>query len=92
MNKEQAKEDLKQIRSANKPGKKFMEEQRWHRELIKKLAETLEDKALTVPELASLTGIPQNDVFWHINVMRKYGQVEIREEVEGYLSYGILNK
>jgi predicted transcriptional regulator len=42
----------------------------------KKLRQAMEAGPLTVPGLASATGIPSHEVLWHIAAMKKYGLVE----------------
>jgi len=42
----------------------------------KKLRKALEAGPMTVPTIASATGIPSHEVLWHIAAMKKYGMVE----------------
>lgn len=43
----------------------------------------------TVPKLAAATGLPTDDVFWHVAAMRKYGDLA-ETGVEGdYCTYAL---
>lgn len=41
----------------------------------KTLAQAMREAPLTVPELADATGLPSDQVLWHVTAMKKYDQV-----------------
>ncbi|MGC9179657.1 MAG: winged helix-turn-helix domain-containing protein [Vulcanisaeta sp.] len=46
------------------------------------------DGELTVKEISSKTGLPENVVFWHLMTMFKYGLIEPTEKTDdGYYKY-----
>jgi hypothetical protein len=69
--------------------KKYASEFRRRR---KQLGEALQGAPATVPQLAQKTGLPADQVLWHIAGMRKYG--EVREVcLDGdYMKYELVKK
>ncbi len=53
----------------------------------RQLCQTLRDGAKTVPELAAATGLPADQVLWHITAMKKYDRVEETEMCGEYYLY-----
>lgn len=53
----------------------------------KRLTEALQAAPYTVPELARQTGLPPDQVLWHIAGMRKYGIVHEVGPKEDYVKY-----
>jgi hypothetical protein len=47
----------------------------------------MQDKPLTVPELAAATGLPAHEALWHITAMKKYNLVTEVELDDGYYRY-----
>ncbi len=92
MDKVKAKEFLRSLLKSRGAPKELLARQKAHRATLKVIAEALGKEPMTVPQLVEATGLDSKDLFWHVNAMRKYGQVEIREEVEGYLSYTLIEK
>lgn len=43
--------------------------------LRRQICQHMREEPKAVPEVASLTGIPADEVLWHIMAMKKYGQV-----------------
>ena len=41
----------------------------------REICKPMRDEPKTVPEIAAATGIPANEVLWHITAMKKYGLV-----------------
>jgi predicted Rossmann fold nucleotide-binding protein DprA/Smf involved in DNA uptake len=79
MNKEEAKkrtEMLKQLREQHDEGVKatqaLLKEMNSVRKLLRQAMKT---EPRTVPEMAAETGLPANEVLWHVIAMKKYGQV-----------------
>jgi predicted Rossmann fold nucleotide-binding protein DprA/Smf involved in DNA uptake len=62
------------------------------RQRRKRITEALREAPATVPELAAKTGMPADQVLWHIAGMRKYG--EAREAVAhgDYVKYELVKK
>jgi len=55
----------------------------------RELAAALKVGAKTVPELAQAVGLPGREVMWHLNAMRKYGEVAVTGQAGDYLTYGL---
>lgn len=79
MTKEEAKkrtEMLKQLREQHDEGVKatqaLLKEMNNTRKLLRQAMKT---EPRTVPEMATETGLPANEVLWHVIAMKKYGQV-----------------
>jgi predicted Rossmann fold nucleotide-binding protein DprA/Smf involved in DNA uptake len=79
MTKEEAKkrtEMLKQLRQQHDEGVKatqaLLKETNNSRKLLRQAMKTA---PRTVPEMATETGLPANEVLWHVIAMKKYGQV-----------------
>jgi predicted Rossmann fold nucleotide-binding protein DprA/Smf involved in DNA uptake len=79
MNKEEAKkrtEMLKQLREQHEEGVKatqaLLKETNNSRKLLR---QAMKAAPRTVPEMAAETGLPANEVLWHVIAMKKYGQV-----------------
>jgi predicted transcriptional regulator len=63
-----------------------MKEQNAIRKIIR---EAMGDEPKTVLQVAEATGMAANEVLWHINAMRKYGQV-LESDMDGeYYTYQI---
>ncbi len=41
----------------------------------RQICQPMRDGPKTVPELAQLTGLPANEILWHITAMKKYDQI-----------------
>lgn len=55
-------------------------------EVRRKICQATRDVPKQVPEIAEITGIPANEVLWHVIAMKKYGDVaEIGSCGEYYL-------
>jgi predicted Rossmann fold nucleotide-binding protein DprA/Smf involved in DNA uptake len=79
MTKEEAKkrtEMLKQLREQHDEGVKatqaLLKEMNNTRKLLR---QAIKAAPRTVPEIAAETGLPANEVLWHVIAMKKYGQV-----------------
>ncbi len=59
-----------------------------------RLLELLRDGALTVPELATAAGLPQDEVMVWTMGLRKYGYVAEQPDVsaDGYYRYAAVNR
>ncbi|MEW6568157.1 MAG: winged helix-turn-helix domain-containing protein [Chloroflexota bacterium] len=79
---------LKRLREERKEtvdrAKALLKEQQEKRKGIR---EALQGEPRTVPEVAASTGLPSDDVLWHMMAMKKYGLIEEVELDEGYYRY-----
>lgn len=79
MNKEEAKrrtEMLKQLREQHAEGVKATQALLKETNNVRKLLrQAMKTEPRTVPEMAAETGLPANEVLWHVIAMKKYGQV-----------------
>jgi predicted Rossmann fold nucleotide-binding protein DprA/Smf involved in DNA uptake len=79
MNKEEAKkrtEMLKQLREQHDEGVKATQALLKETNSVRKLLrQAMKTAPRTVPEIAAETGLPANEVLWHVIAMKKYGQV-----------------
>jgi predicted Rossmann fold nucleotide-binding protein DprA/Smf involved in DNA uptake len=53
----------------------------------KQLCQAIVDAAKTVPEIAELTGIPADQVLWHVTAMKKYDLVVEAGMCDEYYQY-----
>jgi hypothetical protein len=60
------------------------------RQQRKQLTDALKVAAATVPELAQKTGLPADQVLWHIAGMRKYGLAREVGQVDDYVKYELV--
>ena len=74
-----------------KPSKENIELMRKAREVQNAITKVLKEGPKTVPEIAEATGIPKDEIFWHLMTMHKYGLVEPEEkDEEGYFRYRLV--
>jgi predicted transcriptional regulator len=55
--------------------------------LRQRISQALGDEPHTVPELAEATGLPADQVLWHVTAMRKYGLVVEAGKSDEYYLY-----
>ena len=60
------------------------------RQQRKQLAGALQASPATVPELAQKTGLPADQVLWHISGMRKYGLAQEAGTDGDYVKYELV--
>ena len=53
----------------------------------KQITEALRKSACTVPELARQTGLPADQVLWHVTAMKKYGTAQEAGPDGDYVKY-----
>lgn len=58
----------------------------------KQITEALRKGAGTVPELAVQTGLPAEQVLWHVTAMRKYGTVQEAGPEGDYVKYEFIEQ
>ena len=58
-------------------------------QIRKTMTTALKQGPMTVPELASATGIPSQSVMWHLMAMRRYGAVADADRAGDYLKYAL---
>ena len=67
---------LKQLREEHKDTvDRTRELLKTHKDLRRRICQTTQDAPKPVPEIAQMTGIPADQVLWHITAMKKYGDV-----------------
>lgn len=85
---ESRKEALKKLKAGRKEqiaaATGRMKEQRRAVQAIKK---RLEGAELTVPELATATGLPVSEVLWYVATLKKYGEILEGPKAGGYFRY-----
>ena len=57
--------------------------------LQRQVKKALEDGPKTTLEVSEVTGLPVQDVFWHLMALRKYGEVVEGEERDSYFEYAL---
>jgi predicted transcriptional regulator len=72
--------------------KKALEQSRFNTKVKKQIKAVLKEGGKTVPEIANITKIPSQAVFWHITSMKKYGQIIEGEEKDSYMEYSLKPK
>ena len=55
----------------------------------KELRQAMQTEPRTVPELAAATGLPANEVLWHVIAMKKYNLVTETGLDDGYYRYSL---
>lgn len=87
------KEKLKALREERKDilerNKERLKKQNQELNLIKK---ELKNGPMTVPALATATGLAGNKVLWYMMAMKKYGEIQEGELAEGYFNYILITK
>lgn len=83
-----AAEQIKQARAKRgKMDPAKVEAHKRNREIQNAILTAIADRAMTVPEIAEVTGMDTQLVFWWITAMRKYGKVQDDEKRGDYLAY-----
>ena len=87
------KEALKALRQSRKRTIGAVKEMvKATRGIRKKLSEALSGGPKTVPELSLATGIPSQQVLWHLTSMKKYGKVGEGDQSGDYFQYVLLKE
>ena len=87
-----AVETMKRVRAERGVRPEVLKLQRQTTKIWKALRAAFDEGPATVPELAERTGLDSQDLFWHLNALRKYGEVEILEPDGDYLRYRKVTK
>ena len=56
---------------------------------LKVLTAALKDGPKTVPEIAQVTDLATQDLFWWLMSMKKYGRIVEGQERDGYFKYAL---
>ncbi len=81
-------QQLKQLRAERGPlPKEMVERGKSQITMQKAILAAIETEAKTVPEIAEITGIATQDVFWWITAMRKYNRVQDGKKRGEYATY-----
>jgi predicted transcriptional regulator len=82
---------LKRLREAHKETvsrtQALLKEQKAIR---RQICQPMREEPKAVPELAGLTGIPADQVLWHVTAMKKYGLVEENGMCGEYYLYQLI--
>jgi len=62
------------------------------RAIRRQICQTMRDAPRTVPEVAEATGLPADQVLWHITAMRKYDLVAEAEMSGEYYTYQLVQE
>ena len=83
-----ALEQLKQLRATRGPGDPAkLERSKRGKEIQNLILKAIATEAKTVPEIAEETGVPQQEVFWWITALRKYGRVQDEKKRGDFVAY-----
>ena len=63
-----------------------------HKEIRRHICQAMGDASKTVPEVAAATGIPADQVLWHITAMRKYDLVAETGMSGEYYTYQLVEE
>ncbi len=80
------------LRETRKPPKENVERQKEQRKIIKAIKEALKSGPKTIPQIAEETGLKSDDVVWYLFSLRKYGEIQEVEEVDGYYTYKLVGE
>jgi predicted transcriptional regulator len=58
----------------------------------RQICQVMRDAPRTVPEVAEATGLPANQVLWHVTAMRKYDLVVEAEMCGEYYTYQLVQE
>ena len=64
--------------------KELLERVKYNNRIIAAIKKSLKGGSKTVLEIAKETGIDTYEVFWFINALRKYGNVEVEKKEGNY--------
>jgi len=92
MDAQQSLEAMKRLRQERGVRPEARERTRRATKAWKAIRKALEAADSAVPEIAESAGLSTEEVFWHVNAMRKYGEVEIAGEDGSYLRYRLVRK
>lgn len=93
MTEEEKKEAIMALRASRKRTTEAVKERvKAGNALRKRIVEALSAGPKTVPELALETGIPSQDVLWHLTSMKKYGKAAEGVQSGDYFKYILLGE
>ena len=80
------KESLKQFKEyKGGPSEELMTHYKYTNKLVRAVRDAIKKQGLqTVPEIAKATGYPTHEVYFAINALRKYEDLEIVDKSEEY--------
>ena len=64
-----------------------LERVKYGNRLAAAIRKSLKDGPKTVPEMVELTELPDADLFWYVNALKKYGEVAIEGKDGSYNRY-----
>ncbi len=80
------------LRETRKPPKENLERQKEQRKIIKAIKEALKSGPKTIPQIAQETNLSTDTVVWYLFSLRKYGEIQEVEEVDGYYTYKLVEE
>ena len=66
-----------------------LERVKYGKRVASAIRESLKDGPKTVPEMVELTKLPDVDVFWYVNALKKYGEVAVESKDGSYNRYRV---
>jgi predicted Rossmann fold nucleotide-binding protein DprA/Smf involved in DNA uptake len=91
--KEDSVRQLQILRERRGPIPQELQNRRQESVTIRKaIVEALQDEPKTVPEIAKITSLPSDKVFWQLMSMMKYGAIAERELDGDYYRYALVKK
>ena len=72
--------------------KNLMELSREQAGIRQKIQAALKSGPMTVPDLHAATGLPANEILWHLMAWKKYGHIVEREACEDYYKYALVQE
>ena len=83
---------VQMLRETRKPPKENLERQKEQRKIIKAIKEALKSGPKTIPQIAEETNLRTDVVVWYLFSLRKYGEIQEVEEVDGYYTYKLVEE
>lgn len=82
------KELLRDLRKARKqPVEALARKVKEQQKIIERIKEQLRTKPSTVPDMASILGLPASDIMWYVAALKKYGEIAEGEKEGNYFCY-----
>lgn len=83
---------VQMLRETRKPPKENLERQKEQRKIVKAIKEALKSGPKTILQIAEETNLKTDVVVWYLFSLRKYGEIQEVEEVEGYYTYKLVGE
>ena len=83
---------VQMLRETRKPPKENIERQKEQRKIIKAIKNALKSGPKTIPQIAEEANLRTDEVVWFLFSLRKYGEIQEVEEVDGYYTYKLVEE